>query len=134
MDIEKWEKLILSSIEIEDKDSRTTTKSSEWSVNPYNEDDLEDNRVEDEWMGRQDRQFESFAKEAMRELVNAGLADFVLLKNDKLRKWWSSVVKKELEEQIKREAIENKRKLKEQALSKLSDEEKEALGLTKKKR
>lgn len=83
---------------------------------------------------KEDRMFESFAKEAMRELVTAGLADFVLLRNDKLRKWWQEVVKKEMAEQAKREAIEHKKKLKEQALAKLSDEEKEALGLTRKKK
>lgn len=83
---------------------------------------------------REDRMFESFAKEAMRELVKAGIADFVLLKNDKLRSWWQKVVKEELAEQARREAREHKRMLKEQALAKLSDEEKEALGLTRKKK
>lgn len=82
---------------------------------------------------REDRLFESFAKEAMGALVEAGQADFVLLKNDKLRKWWQEVVRKDLEAQVKREASERKKQLKEQALSKLSDEEKEALGLTRKK-
>lgn len=82
---------------------------------------------------REDKLFESFAKEAMRGLVEHGVADFVLLKNDKLRTWWQVVVKAEQIEQAKREAAEHKRQLKEQALAKLSDEEKEALGLHRKK-
>ena len=83
---------------------------------------------------REDKMFESFAKAAMGALVAAGQADFVLLKNDKLRKWWTGVVSAERAAQIKKEAIEHKQKLREQALSKLSDEEKEALGLVKIKR
>lgn len=78
--------------------------------------------------------FEVFATEAMRELVESGKADFVLLKNDKLRAWWQQVVSDELAEQARKDAIAHKKQLKEQALSKLSDEEKEALGLTKGKR
>jgi hypothetical protein len=81
---------------------------------------------------RKAKQFEEFAKAAMHELAEHGLADFVLLKNDKLRAWWQQVLKEELAAQTKREAIERKKMLKEQALSKLSDEEKEALGLNKK--
>ena len=84
-------------------------------------------------MPREEKKFEEFAKAAMHELAEHGLADFVLLKNDKLRAWWQSVLKEELAAQTKREAIERKKMLKEQALSKLSDEEKEALGLNRKK-
>ncbi len=85
-------------------------------------------------MDRKAKQFEDFAKEAMHELAKAGIADFVLLKNDKLRTWWQQVLKEELAEQVKKDAIAHKKQLKEQALSKLSDEEKEALGLTKKEK
>jgi len=82
---------------------------------------------------REERLFESFAKEAMGALVEAGNADFVLLRNDKLRKWWQEVVRKDLAEKARIEAIARKKALKEQGLAKLSDEEKEALGLTRKK-
>lgn len=95
-------------------------------------DDYEDDE-DDTYTRSENIKFEKFAKEAMGALVEAGIADFVLLKNDKLRKWWQDVVKKELAAQAKREAIQRKAELKEQALAKLSDEEKEALGLIRKK-
>ena len=79
-----------------------------------------------------ERKFERFAKEAMTVLVEHGLADFLLLKNDKLRAWWAAEVKKDLAAQAKRDAIERKRQLQEQALAKLSDEELAALGLKRK--
>lgn len=78
-------------------------------------------------------QLEVFAKEIMRELVECGKADFVLLKNDKLRTWWQEIVSEELAAQAKIDAANHKKMLKEQALSKLSDEEKEALGLNRKR-
>ena len=108
---------------LEKKDNRASSYCEE--------DDDDDNFTP---VSREDKLFESFAKEAMRELVAHNIADFVLLKNDKLRKWWQDVVKQERIEQERRERIEHRRQLKEQALAKLSDEEKEALGLIRKKR
>ena len=83
---------------------------------------------------KEDRLFESFAKEAMRELDAQGLAEFVLLRNDKLRTWWQKILKEELAERIRKEKIAHKKALREQGLAKLSDEEKEALGLSRKKK
>lgn len=77
--------------------------------------------------------FETFTKEAVRALVEAGLADFVLLKNDKLRAWWQHVLAEELREQARLEELARLAKVKEDALSKLSDEEKAVLGLNKKR-
>jgi len=108
---------------LEKKDNRASS---------YREEDDDDDNFTP--VSREDKLFESFAKEAMRELVAHNIADFVLLKNDKLRKWWQDVVKQERIEQERRERIEHRRQLKEQALAKLSDEEKEALGLIRKKR
>lgn len=103
-------------------------------MDEVNEDEGESEVDESVPVTREDRLFESFAKEAMRELAEQGLADFVLIRNDKLRTWWQGVLKKELEERIRKEKIAHKKALREQGLSKLSDEEKEALGLNKKKR
>ena len=103
---------------------------------PYSEpdDDEDDRYFRDRAKGKlTSGDFETFAAEAMRELVAAGKADFVLLKNDKLRAWWQDLVKRELAEQARLEAIARKKLLKEQALSKLSEEEKEALGLNRKR-
>lgn len=105
--------------------NRPKSKSKAIIKDLIDDDDIPDSRNA--------KMFESFAKEAMDALVEANIASFVLLKNDKLRAWWQGVVKKELAEQTKREAAERKKQLKEQALSKLSDEEKEALGLNRKK-
>ena len=113
-------KKIVEMFEQYDKDSAKATEEDE-------EDELTP-------VTSEDRLFESFAKEAMRGLVEHGIADFVLLKNDKLRAWWQRVVKQEQIAQAKREAAAHKKMLKEQALAKLSDEEKEALGLTRKKK
>lgn len=78
-------------------------------------------------------EFETFTKEAMKALVEAGVADFVLLKNDKLRAWWQHVLAEELREQTRLEEIERVKRVKEAALAKLSDEEKKILGLDKKR-
>ncbi len=72
---------------------------------------------------------EKFAKLAMRELEAAELTSFILLKDEQLRNWWQHVLAEDEAIRVKAEAAEHKRQLIEQALSKLSDEEKGALGI-----
>ena len=69
---------------------------------------------------------------AMQTLEENGIADFVLLKHDDVRDWW-----KERKLEIERrnaevEAKARKAELRARALARLTDEEKEALGLKKK--
>ncbi len=73
------------------------------------------------------------ACKAMTELVKSGHADFLVLKDDEVREWWD---KHQEDDRIAREAEAEKRrvaKLKKEALAKLSDEEKQILGISKKK-
>ena len=65
----------------------------------------------------------------MDELVAAGAADFLLIRNQQIREWWESVVARRKKEQELKERQERQRQLRESALSKLSSEEREALGV-----
>jgi ABC-type cobalamin/Fe3+-siderophores transport system ATPase subunit len=68
---------------------------------------------------------------ALQALEDMGKEDFVLLKNDEIRKWWQE--HKEADRQAQEEARrkEARKAAKERALSKLTDEEKVILGLKK---
>jgi hypothetical protein len=63
-----------------------------------------------------------FAVAAMEELERNGIAELLLLKNDQLRNWWAMHKESERRERVKQEALDR-----------LSDEEKELLGLAPKK-
>lgn len=118
----------LFSVDLETDDYDSTP----WDFD-NNEDDVEYYRKKKDKIVVSAKEFEEFAKVAMRELTANKIDIFVLLKNDKLRDWWNGVLKEELAEQLKKEAEERRKQVKEDALAKLSDEEKEVLGLTKRK-
>ena len=99
-----------------------------WDVDKEDEDDDVD------WGGF-DRtpaksKFEKFAVEAMEELEKNGVADLLLLKNDNLRGWWKS--HKEAEARKLAARLENERiaRVREEALAKLSTEERKVLGIS----
>lgn len=74
--------------------------------------------------------FEKFAVEAMEELEKNSIADLLLLKNDKLREWWKShkaAEAKKLAAKLEQERIA---RVREEALAKLSTEERKVLGIT----
>lgn len=71
---------------------------------------------------------------ALTELEKDGKADFLILKNDELREWWTAHKEADRKEQARLAEIERKRLIKEEALARLSDEEKEVLGLAKTKK
>ena len=71
---------------------------------------------------------------ALSELEKEGKADFLILKNDELREWWTAHKEADRKEQARLAEIERKRLIKKEALARLSDEEKEVLGLTKTKK
>lgn len=71
------------------------------------------------------------AKHIMIELVRSGTADFLLLKNDKVSKWWRSVVDEATKKLDKKKADLLKYELKLSAYQKLSPEERTALGMRK---
>lgn len=76
------------------------------------------------------------ACEALTELEKTGKADFLILKNDELREWWEAHKEADRKEQARLVEEERKERIREEALARLSEEEKELLGLktSKKKR
>jgi hypothetical protein len=87
-----------------------------------------------EWGGfeRTPRQtkFEKFAVEAMEELEANGMADLLLLKNDKLREWWKAHKEEEARKLAARLEKERVARVREEALAKLSTEERKVLGIS----
>lgn len=71
------------------------------------------------------------AKKIMLELVKAGYADFLLLRDDDISKWWDDIVS------IARSGLENQKekirlyKIKSRAYERLSPEDRKILGLKK---
>lgn len=66
---------------------------------------------------------------AMEELVKQGKADFLVLKNEEVRNWWEAHVKADKREKARIAEQERRKRVKQQALDRLTDEEKELLGL-----
>lgn len=77
-------------------------------------------------------QLSGIAHLAMQTLEENGIADFVLLKHDDVRDWWTE---RKLEVRRQQEVVEaraRRAEIKQRALARLTEEEKEALGLKKK--
>lgn len=100
----------------------TLTKDFETSVN----------RDSDYTLKKQCDRLANFAYIAMKHLEDNNMQDFVLLKHDDLRSWWNKHKEAMRQEQLAKEAKARRAELKERALARLTDEEKEALGLKKK--
>jgi hypothetical protein len=73
----------------------------------------------------------NFAYIALKHLEDNNMQDFVLLRHDDLRGWWKEHKESLRQAELAREAKLRRAELRERALSRLSDEEKEALGLKK---
>lgn len=71
---------------------------------------------------------------AMDELEANGIAEVLLLKNDELRTWWAAHKEADRKEKARIAEKERKERVKAEALARLSDEEKELLGLAKPKK
>lgn len=69
------------------------------------------------------------ACEALTELEKAGKADFLILKNDELREWWEAHKEADRKEKARVAEKERRERVKQEALDRLTDEEKELLGL-----
>jgi hypothetical protein len=96
--------------------------------------DIENEDDDVEWGGF-DRspvksKFEKFAVEAMEELEANGMADLLLLKNDKLREWWKAHKEAEARKLAARLEKERVARVREEALAKLSTEERKVLGIS----
>lgn len=70
---------------------------------------------------------------AMEELERNGVSEVLLLKNDELREWWAKHKEADRIEQERIAEKERRARVKQEALDRLSDEEKELLGLAPKK-
>lgn len=68
---------------------------------------------------------------AMEELVRQGKADFLVLKNEEVRDWWEKHTEADRKEKARVAEKERKERVKAEALARLTDEEKELLGLKK---
>lgn len=71
---------------------------------------------------------------AMEELVRQGKADFLVLKNEELREWWEAHLEADRKEKARIAEKERRERVKREALERLTDEEKELLGLSKPKK
>lgn len=71
------------------------------------------------------------ACKALTELVKSGYADFLILQDDEVREWWEAHQEADRKAREKEERKQQRAKLRRQALKKLSDEEKIALGIKK---
>lgn len=67
---------------------------------------------------------------ALNELEENGIAEVLLLKNDELREWWAAHKEADRKERERVAEIERKERVRQEALDRLSAEEKELLGLT----
>lgn len=72
-----------------------------------------------------------FAIAAMEELERNNIVDLLLLKNDQLRNWWTSHKAEVARVEAERVEKERRKLAKEEALAKLTQEEKELLGLVR---
>ena len=74
------------------------------------------------------------ACKAMTQLEKSGRADFILIEDEEIREWWAAHKEADRKERARVAEIERKERVKAEALARLSDEEKELLGLTKPKK
>lgn len=70
---------------------------------------------------------------AMEALEKDGRADFLLLEDDEVREWWTEHKEADRKERARVAEQQRREAVKQEALNKLSDEEKELLGLKKPK-
>jgi len=68
---------------------------------------------------------------AMTELESNGISEVLLLKNDEVREWWGQHKEADRLAREKEERKQQKARLRRQALRKLTEEEKIALGIKK---
>ena len=69
------------------------------------------------------------ACKALTELENNKIEDMLLLRDDEVRVWWKKHKEDDAREQARVLEAERKKRVKEEALAKLSSEERELLGL-----
>ena len=71
---------------------------------------------------------------AMEELERQGKEDFLILKNEEVAQWWAKHKEADRKEKARIAEQERRERVKQEALARLTEEEKELLGLKKPKR
>jgi hypothetical protein len=66
---------------------------------------------------------------ALQELEDNGIEDMLLLKDDESREWWAKHKEADRKARERLEALERRERVKQEALAKLSQEEREVLGI-----
>ena len=99
---------------------------SNWA-NDYNDSKIKKLKAEADKLAR-------IACKAMDALTELEQEDFLLLKDDEVREWWQAHQEADRKERARVAEIERKAQIKAEALARLSDEEKEVLGLAKAKK
>lgn len=69
------------------------------------------------------------ARAAMEELISQGKADFLLLGNLEVAEWWAEHVEADRREKERLAEIDRRETIRQEALARLTEEEKEILGL-----
>jgi len=72
---------------------------------------------------------EEMAERIMDALCADGRGDFLILKDDEIREWWAAITKQRKAERDRIEAERRETELRENALKKLTEDERRALGL-----
>ena len=89
---------------------------------------LNDSREKAELRKQNDR-LARIACKAMTALEEAGQEDFLLLKDEEVRGWWKKHKEADAKAKAEREEKARMARIKKEALSKLSTEERKALGI-----
>ena len=80
---------------------------------------------------KQNDRLARIACKAMTELVEQGKADFLVIRDDEVREWWEKHQEADRKAREQEERKQQKARLRRQALRKLTEEEKIALGIKK---
>lgn len=81
-----------------------------------------------EWKKKTDK-LARIACRAMAELEKQGRADFLLIENEEVREWWSAHKEADAKAQAEREEKARRHQVRNEALAKLTNEEKKVLGI-----
>lgn len=95
------------------------------------ESDSYDYHAESVKMKQQADKLARIACKALTALEENGIEDFLLLQDDEVRQWWKQHKEADRREKARVAELQRREAVKQEALNKLSSEEKELLGLAK---
>jgi hypothetical protein len=98
---------------------------SSWDAHDSDRDKIRELKKQADMLAR-------IACKALDELEKNKIEDMLLLRDDEVRVWWKKHKEDDAREQARQAEVERKKRIKEEALAKLSTEEREILGLASK--